>query len=340
MLGALLSATRGNWGPRPQIAHWIYTAMVRPSVTYAALVWAHDVTLVQTRELLLRLDRMASLAIAAVKTSTPSRGLSVVLGITPLHLHSAAVALATVARYPSLRYLPWNGLANTTRHSVSHRLHWNSLLNDSNIPPETDRLRTTAPLSTYRVIRDSFTGGSKYKQFSQINVYTDGSRSDHGVGSGFTIYEGSSLFFESSHSLPPSATVFQAELSAIFLAAEHILSEIRTLRPRYIKIFIDSRSALQALDSRRVKSSLVLQTMNKLNELATTARSVRLVWTKAHSGVRGNEAADLLAKKGADPLSASPPHAVLPAFGVARRAVASLCLSLWTKEWAAYLEDG
>ena len=76
--------------------------------------------------------------------------------------------------------------------------------------------------------------------------------------------------------------------------------------------------------------------MNKLNELEATARSVRLVWTKAHSGVRGNEAADLLAKKGADPLSASPPHAVLPAFGVARRAVASLRLSLWRKEWAAY----
>ena len=92
----------------------------------------------------------------------------------------------------------------------------------------------------------------------KINVYTDGSRSEHGVGSGFTIYEVSSLFYESSHSLPPSATVFQAELSAIFLAAEHILSEIRTLHPRFIKIFIDSRSALQALDSRRVKSSLCL----------------------------------------------------------------------------------
>ena len=220
---------------------------------------------------------MALLAIAAVKTSTPSRGLSVVLGITPLHLHSTAVALATVARYPILRDLQWNGLANTTRHSVSHRLHWNSLLRDSDIPPATDRLRTTTPLPIYHIIRDSFTGGSKFKQPSQINVYTDGSRSEHGVGSGFTIYEGSSLFYESSHSLPPSATVFQAELSAILLAGGHILTERRTLRPRYIKIFIDSRSALQALDSRRVKSSLVLQTMEKLNELATTERSVRLV---------------------------------------------------------------
>ena len=31
MLGALLSATRGNWGPRPQIAHWIYTCLLYTS---------------------------------------------------------------------------------------------------------------------------------------------------------------------------------------------------------------------------------------------------------------------------------------------------------------------
>ena len=61
-LGALVSATRGNWGPRPQIAHWIYVAMVCPSVTYAALVWAHDVELKKTRALLARLDKMAAVS--------------------------------------------------------------------------------------------------------------------------------------------------------------------------------------------------------------------------------------------------------------------------------------
>ena len=49
-----------------------------------------------------------------------------------------------------------------------------------------------------------------------------------------------------------------------------------------------------------------------------------------------NEAADLLAKRGADPLSGSPPHTVLPAFGVARKKIASLCLSLWRREWSTY----
>ena len=63
---------------------------------------------------------------------------------------------------------------------------------------------------------------------------------------------------------------------------------------------------------------------------------MRLVWTKAHSGIRGNETSDLLAKRGADPLSGSPPHTVLPAFRVARKTIASLCLSLWRREWSAY----
>ena len=74
-LGALVSATRGNWGPRPQIAHWIYVAMVCPSVTYAALVWAHDVELKKTRALLARLDKMAATAIAATKNQRHPRDL-------------------------------------------------------------------------------------------------------------------------------------------------------------------------------------------------------------------------------------------------------------------------
>ena len=33
LLNALLLATRGNWGPRPDVTKWIYTAIVRPSVS-------------------------------------------------------------------------------------------------------------------------------------------------------------------------------------------------------------------------------------------------------------------------------------------------------------------
>ena len=52
--------------------------------------------------------------------------------------------------------------------------------------------------------------------------------------------------------------------------------------------------------------------------------------------MRGNEAAYLLAKAGANPQSDSAHHDVLPAFGVVRRGIAALRLSMWTEEWAAY----
>ena len=58
LLNALLSATRGNWGPRPDITKWIYTAIVRPSLSYASVIWAHDVSLQKTTRCLDALDRL------------------------------------------------------------------------------------------------------------------------------------------------------------------------------------------------------------------------------------------------------------------------------------------
>ena len=59
LLNALLTATHGNWGPRPDITKWIYTAMVHLSVLYAAVVWAHDTALQKTHKCLDGMDRLA-----------------------------------------------------------------------------------------------------------------------------------------------------------------------------------------------------------------------------------------------------------------------------------------
>ena len=74
LLNALLSATCGNWGPRPHVTKWIYTAMVRPSVSYASVVWAHDTSLQKARRCLDALDRLALKYIAHSAQSCPHVG--------------------------------------------------------------------------------------------------------------------------------------------------------------------------------------------------------------------------------------------------------------------------
>ena len=45
------------------------------------------------------------------------------------------------------------------------------------------------------------------------------------------------------------ATVFQAELEAIYQACKYMDTEYNNLKPRYVKILTDFQSALQALNN-------------------------------------------------------------------------------------------
>jgi Ribonuclease HI len=69
-----------------------------------------------------------------------------------------------------------------------------------------------------------------------------------------------------------------------------------------------------------VKSKLVLECLECLNELATH-NSVQLVWVPEHDGTLGNERADELANKGADtPFTGPEPVLGLP-YSVVKRAI-------------------
>ena len=90
---------------------------------------------------------------------------------------------------------------------------------------------------------------------SQINVFTDGSKTQQHVGSGYTIKRGSNTVVENSYKLPNDCTVFQAEIYAIKMAMQELNGHILN-SDKYIKIFSDSRAAIQALDSNIVSSQL------------------------------------------------------------------------------------
>ena len=39
----LVGTLRNCWGPQPKLVRWIFTAVVKPRMTYAALVWAQSI---------------------------------------------------------------------------------------------------------------------------------------------------------------------------------------------------------------------------------------------------------------------------------------------------------
>ena len=189
------------------------------------------------------------------------------------------------------------------------------------------------PPRQYWVVCDSFSGASRFRQYSQLNIFTDGSRLQDRTGTGYVIDEGATEYDFASFSLPPHSTVFQAEVVAILQSVRHILWEACSLRPRYVKIFSDSRSALAALDARCSTCCTVRDAIHALNALAAVCHTVCLIWVPSHSGIRGNERADSLAK--AD-TSVESPYLPLCPLSHSRGLVSQAVRETWANHWTDY----
>ena len=129
-------------------------------------------------------------------------------------------------------------------------------------------------------------------------MYTDGSKTKQGAGSGYVILSGKDRVLSTpSINLMGEASIFQAELIAIQEAAKQLFTQEDT-QGLYIKFFSDLQAALQALKSNNCKAQTVKDTHDALNTLADQAKLVRLTWIEAHIGLDGNELADEYAKLG------------------------------------------
>ena len=64
-----------------------------------------------------------------------------------------------------------------------------------------------------------------------------------------------------------------------------------------IIILVDSQAAILAIQNSIVKSNTVLTCIKNLNILGKD-NDVTIAWTPGHTGIQGNEKADILAKSG------------------------------------------
>jgi hypothetical protein len=75
------------------VLYWIYTAVLRPIVTYAATVWWPRVKFKTSQAELSKLQRVACLGITGAIKTTPTAAMEVLLGLPPLHLQVEAEAM-------------------------------------------------------------------------------------------------------------------------------------------------------------------------------------------------------------------------------------------------------
>ena len=152
---------------------------------------------------------------------------------------------------------------------------------------------------TYNVNPESLKGGKKHLRHSEFTIYTDGSKKEEGTGGGFVVYHYNKITQSYSFKMQDHATVYQAELEAIYQACNYMDDNHNSLKPRYVKILTDSQATLKSLNSIDFKSSIALKTAEALENLKWRVKGCTLAWDKAHIGTEGNEAADEAADEAA-----------------------------------------
>ena len=134
-----------------------------------------------------------------------------------------------------------------------------------------------------------------HRHLVDMEVYTDGSKGDSGVGAGFGIIANRPGNGFSGRQLNAMASVFTAELAAIKLA----LIMLKTYDNRSCVIYSDSRSALQAIQRIRSPIKLVREIIELIETLLRQRVNVSFCWIPSHIGIEGNELADKAAKRAA-----------------------------------------
>jgi ribonuclease HI len=130
-----------------------------------------------------------------------------------------------------------------------------------------------------------------------LKIFTDGSSLDSGAcGAGFTI---PCLDIHKSYHLGNGFSIFTSELYAIYMA----LDCINSIGRNFFKILVcvDSKSVLSALQSwdSKVRKDILFDIKFQIHEMRSKGIDVSFCWVPSHCGIKGNEQADKLAKKGA-----------------------------------------
>lgn len=280
--------TFGNkWGLRPVMIQWIYTAIIRPRITYASFIWWPKTKEKCTIDKLNKLQRLILVSTTGAMRSAPTNALNAILNLLPLHQFVQLDAGKTALRLQRNKTLITG--TNQGHLNIINQIRINPLVTVNNDWMET-KYNFNRKFNVVEPNRSLWsTGGPQFRSGSVV-FFTDGSKQNNQVGAGVT---GPGVNI--SVSMGGWPTVFQAEIQAILECATVCLK--RKYKYANICIFSDSQAALNALKSFTCTSKLVWECIQLLQQLSNN-NTVNLYWVPGHCGVEGNEKADELARLG------------------------------------------
>ena len=296
--GLLLQCNRVTgvkWGVHPRYIFWIFNAIIKPIFLHGVIVWWKFSEPDDNQRYLSRLNRLASSIMTNAFKTTPTAALEYLLDLPPIHLTIQMAALNTC--YRLLVNKLWDMKFKDGHNSIIQTLisiSPEALMFPDSIP----RCLSFGMTHVKFVIPDREQWIERQIQTDfDVNIFTDGSKTDLGTGAGVYINCPSNIpFIEDVRDyqiLGKAATIFQAEITAIANAIT-IVSHLTGLS---ITFYVDSQAAIHALKANLNVSNIVMNCKHTLSKLAQ-ANNVTVIWVPGHTGIQGNEEADLLANTG------------------------------------------
>ncbi|GBO08098.1 hypothetical protein AVEN_236384-1 [Araneus ventricosus] len=261
----------GNWGIS-QIHRWtLYKTVIERMLAHGSSAWCLNPTFKMKRKLS-SIQRPFLLHISGAYRTTPTAALQTILGIPPLHMQLQFEARFTSIYRLTIPLPPF--ITDTQPHDLEMKATgW-----------------STHPSEHLKPNQISFEDGEAYiARKDIINIFTDGSKTEHGVGATSCVLTNDIWAYQWSAKLNDNNTVFQAELTALHEAviyASHLPNHNTS------NIHVDNRASIMASSN----SKSTNETARKFFKILLSNPRIKVSWVKAHAGNIGNERADQLAK--------------------------------------------
>jgi len=281
----------------------IYIGAILPILSYGAPVWIEGLKRKHNATKFKRVQRLINIKIARAYHTTSHEALCVLTGITPI-----LIELRSQAK------IYYNTRGNTQIGLYDAPIHYSKGTHPADAIEPTDKCE-----------RREYT----------IEIYTDGSKSSSGVGSGIAIFVNKHLKLQLTYKLAEKCSNNQAEQLAIVKTLEKLQYFRHSKeRQRYAAIHTDSKITLHATANPGNHQNLVEQIREGVRRLEKDNWTIHFSWVKAHNDNFGNELADQLAKKATNSGEGETAYRKIPKSVVIKEIQDEDKLG-WQKEWNA-----
>jgi ribonuclease HI len=269
LIQGLSRAAKVTWGIKHEAMKTIYKGAILPLLLYGAPVWIEALKYAYNKRKYIRVQRLINIRTAKAYRTTSNEALCILTGTTPIIIKAdEAVKLYS---------------ARKIRENQTNEIDY--VVEYKNWPHPADGAITTEKEET---------------KDSTVRVYTDGSKSELGVGSGVVIYINNEIETKIKSRLDSKCSNNQAEQFAIINALEAVTTlKVPKNLPRTATIYTDSKITLYSLQNPRNHTYLIDEIRKKIAYLKEANWKIKVTWIKAHAGNPGNEMADKLAKEAA-----------------------------------------